>query len=77
MNYFQVLLSISTCAATQRRDGDDARRGHQLNTRGRAVHVDSIKTHVESAYGFSAWNYHVMIRFQTLLSNLTCAATAR
>ena len=42
---------------------------------GEAVQVDSIKTRVESAPGFSARNSNVMNRFQTLLSNSTCAAT--
>jgi hypothetical protein len=40
-----------------------------------AVLVDSIRTRVESAYGFSASHYNVMNRFQTLLANSTCAAT--
>jgi len=46
---------------------------------GRAVQVDSIRTRVESesAYGFSARNHITINRFQTLLSNSTCAATTR
>ena len=38
--------------------------------------LDSIKTRVESAHGFSALSYNMMERFRTLLSISTCAATA-
>jgi len=44
---------------------------------GRAVHVDTIKTHVESASGFSASSYNMMNSFQTLLSISTCATAPR
>jgi uncharacterized protein (DUF2132 family) len=44
---------------------------------GRAVHVDRIKTRVESGYGFSALNSDIINCFQRLLSISTCAATAR
>ena len=62
MNRLQTLLSNSTCAATHRllqpSDCHLAVRplagGAAGQTHGRAVQVDSIKTRVESAYGFSA-----------------------
>ena len=44
---------------------------------GRAAQVDCINTRVENAYGLSACSYNMMTRFETLLSNPTCAATAR
>jgi len=45
--------------------------------RGRVEQVDSIKTRVESACGFSACTYNITHCFQTLLSISTCATTAR
>jgi hypothetical protein len=47
------------------------------NDNGRAVQVARFKIRVESAPGFSAWNYNLMKSFQTLHSNSTCAATQR
>ena len=41
------------------------------------MQVDSIKTRVESANGFSVLSYNMMNRFHRLLSNSTCAATSR
>jgi len=41
------------------------------------MQVDPIKPFVESAYGFSDWNYNMINRFQALLSISTCAATWR
>ena len=41
------------------------------------MQVDSIKTRVESAYGFSACIYDMKNRFQRLLSISTFAATPR
>jgi len=46
-----------------------------LDHLGRAVQVDILKIHVESACGFSACNYNVTTCFQLLLSNSTCTAT--
>ena len=34
---------------------------------GRAVQVDGFRTHVESAFGFSAYNYNTIRCFQMLL----------
>ena len=39
------------------------------------MQVDSIKTYVESAYGFGAGNYNMMNCFHLLLSNYTGAIT--
>jgi hypothetical protein len=41
-----------------------------------AVQVDSINIRVESANGFSAWNWNMTNRYQTLLSISACAAAA-
>ena len=40
------------------------------------MQVDSIKCHVEGAYGFSTGSYNMMHRLQTLVVISTCAATA-
>jgi len=47
-----------------------------LRVLGRAVQVDSFKTHLESAYESALWEYNVMNCFQRLLLISTCAATA-
>jgi len=42
---------------------------------GRCSSVSKPVLTLESAFGFSACSFNMMIRFQTLLSNSTCAAT--
>ena len=46
-------------------------RANDGSSPSRVVQVDSFKTRVVSAHGFSALNYDIMNCFQTLLSNST------
>jgi hypothetical protein len=72
-----VWLPISTCAATLRLEITTF--GCSQSTRGGAVQVDRINSPVESAPGVCNQRLKLKCddRFQTLLSNSTCAATTR